>query len=445
MSSMYPSFGGAAARPCMRCGAPLAPGESQCSRCGTLNPLPQGQQPGMFQQGQQRRSPGLSWDAPPPQSPRFPANGGWSEPTGSPGGWGSTEQTGGWQQNNLFSGQNRSPSQPLQNNLFGNNGTGYLGQNRSPSQPLQNNGFSSFQQNSTNSFFAATQQKGYGTSPLGTTSGPMRRGYQPDYDDEDGGRKRPGAGVVVLIIVLLVAVIGGGVFAGYKFLKKGPSTAGTTAPPVVVATPTGTPLFSDSFKDNGANWNTNAPDGTKISIANGKLTLEADKQGILFPEILPGNKVYGDFRIDVDAALAKGDHTNGYGIYIRANPTQDSPLGLYYRFEVYGDGNFVIYKGSADANNNTTSTSLKQSLQPSNAVHTNGALNHLTVIAKGTQLSFLINGTNVSTFTDTTYKSGAVALFVSNLKPPATGSPAPANQPAIAQATFEHLALFPAQ
>ena len=438
MSSMYPSFGGAAVRPCMRCGAPLAFNESQCSRCGTLNPLPQGQQPGMFQQGQQSRSSAPSWGAQPPQSPRFPANGGRPDPAGSSAAWGSAEQSGGWQQNTLFPGPNRSPSQPLQNNLFGNNGTGF------PGQASQNNPFGNFQQSPTNNFFSATQQKGYGASPLGTIDGAARRGYRPD-DDEDEGKKRPGAGVVILIVILLVAVIGGGVFAGYKFFKKGSPTTGANPTPMTISTPTGTPLFSDFFKDNKANWNTSPPNGTKIAIANGKMTLESDTQGVLFPELLPGNKTYADFRIDVDVALAKGDNTNGYGIYIRASSTQDSPLGQYYRFEVYGDGNFVIYKGSADANGNTTSTSLKSSLKPSDAVFTNGTLNHLTIIAKGSQLSFLINNTNVSTFTDTNYKGGAVALFVSNLKPPATGSPTPANQPAMAQATFENLAFFPAQ
>ncbi len=454
MSSMYPSFGGAAVRPCMRCGAPLASNESQCSRCGTLNPLPQGQQPGMFQQGQQSRSSGPSWGTQPPQSPQFPVNGA-NDGRSDPAGWGSTGQAGGWQQNSLFSGQNRSPSQPLQNNLFGNNGTGYLGQGQSApnnrtgalgqSQSSPNNGFSNFQQNPNNNFFSVTQQKGYGASPLGTMNSPTRRGYRPDTDDEGNSKKRPNAGVVVLIIVLLIAVVGGGGFFGYKLLKKSTTTAGTNVTPVVITTPTGTPVFSDSFKDNGSNWNANAPTGTKFSISNGKMILESDNQGVVFPEILPGNKTFDNFRIDVDAALAKGDNTNGYGIYIRASSTQDSPLGQYYRFEVYGDGNFVIYKGTRDANGNTTSTSLKQSLKPSDAVYTNGTLNHLTVIANGTQLSFYINNTNVSTFTDTTYKSGAVALFVSDLKPPANGSSTPSNQPAMAQATFEHLAVFPPQ
>ncbi|MEO7021149.1 MAG: family 16 glycoside hydrolase [Ktedonobacteraceae bacterium] len=445
MSSMYSSFGGAAARPCMRCGAPLALTESQCSRCGTLNPLPQGQQPGMFQQGQQARSSAPSWGPQSPQSPQFPQNGSgaWPDANGSSSSWGSTAgQAGGWPQNTQFPGQNQPPPQPLQQNLFGNNGnslpgqgqsfgnngTGFLGQ----SQPSQNNPFANYQQNPNNNFFAVSQQKG--VSPLGTMNAPARRGYQPN---EDEGKRRPGMAVVVVIVVvivvLLVVVIGGGAFAGYKFLKSNNSTANSIPTVAAISTPPGTPLFSDSFKDNSLNWDATPHAGTKFTIAGGKMVLEADNQSLLFPELLPG-KTFADFRIDVDAALAKGDTSNGYGIYIRAASTQDSPLGLYYRFEVYGDGSFWIYKGTADPTNNTTSTALKQS-GPNNAVHTDGRLNHLTVIAKGSQLSFIINNTPVSTFTDATYKSGAVALFVSHVAKVTTN----------AQATFENLAVFPAQ
>lgn len=447
MSSMYPSFGGAAARPCMRCGAPLALNESQCSRCGMLHPLPQGQQSGMFQQGQQARSLGPSWGAQPPQAPQFPQNGGgrWPDNAGSSVSRGLTGQAGGWSQNTQFPGQNRSPSQPLQQQLFGNsgtnlpgqsqafgkNGTGFLGQNQSS----LNNAFANYQQNqsSPNNFFAVAQQQGYGVSPQSRMDGLARRGYQPD-EDEDEGKKRPSAAVVTLIIVLLFAVVGGGVaFAGYKFLRQGSGTANASPTPVTISTPTGSPLFSDFFKDNNANWNTTPSPGTKISISNGKLLLEADTHSLLLPELLPG-KTFADFRIDVDAALAKGDTANGYGIYIRASSTPNDPLGLYYRFEVYGDGSFWIYKGTADANGNSVSTAIKQS-GPNNAVYTDGNLNHLTVIAKGSQLSFIINNTTVSTFTDTSYTSGAVALFVSNIKTSTTN----------AQATFENLAVFPAQ
>lgn len=451
MSSMYPSFGGAATRPCMRCGAPLAPNESQCSRCGMLHPLPQGQQP----QGQQARSLGPSWGAQQPPAPQFSpsGSGAWPNNPGSSSVQGAMGAAGGWpqQQNSQPLGQNRFPSQTLppnpmgqsgagfpgQNQAFGQSGTGFLSQNQaSQSQASLNNAFANYQQNQNapNNFFAATQQQNYGSTQLGSMNGPVQRRYQDD-DDENEGPKRPRAAMVTLIVILLVALVGGGVaFAGYKLFRPNASTVNSAVTPVAVSTPTGSPVFSDSFQAVSLNWDATPHTNTKLTISNGKMILEADAHSLLFPELLLG-KTFADFRLDVDAALAKGDDmANGYGIYIRASSTQDNSLGLYYRFEIYGDGSFWIYKGTADANGNSVSTAIKQS-PPNNAVYTNGTLNHLTIIAKGSQLSFMINGTTVSTFTDTSYKSGSIALFVSNVTDSKT----------TAQVTFEHFAIFPAQ
>lgn len=458
MSSMYPSFSGAPARPCARCGTPLAGNETQCARCGMYNPLPPGQQAGLFQQGAQGGGPGPSgslWGGQGPQASQSQLsgnNGAWSgNQDASASAWGSRGQAGGWpQSNNLFGGQDPTPPpQPLQQNPFG---SGFAGQNQSsfanfqqnPNQSAFGNSFggAGFQQNaerpSMNSFFQATQQNGYrGTASLAPNR-PAWIKKPGEDDDEDKGKSknRASAGVVIVIVVLLVVLLGGGGFGGYYFYKHrndgANTTTNTNAPKIV--TPGTTPLFSDFFKNNKAGWDTNPPAGAKVMLAgDGKLILESDDNK-LFPEILPGGKTFGDLRVDVDAGLASGDTNNGYGVYIRASSTQNSVLGLYYRFEVYGDGSFYIYKGTVDTNGNAQATSLKNSLQPSNAIAHVGTLNHLTIIAKGQVLTFIVNNTTVANFTDPTYKSGSVALFVSQVKGATTN----------AQAIFENLAVFPA-
>src|SRR5215472_15684260 len=107
MSSMYPSSGGASARPCMRCGTPLTVNETQCPRCGTLNQLPQGQQFGAFQQGAQGGGSGPSgplWGGQQASQYQQNGNGLWSDnQDASASTWGSRGQAGGgWNQNNLF-------------------------------------------------------------------------------------------------------------------------------------------------------------------------------------------------------------------------------------------------------------------------------------------------------------------------------------------------------
>lgn len=62
-----------------------------------------------------------------------------------------------------------------------------------------------------------------------------------------------------------------------------------------------------------------------------------------------------------------------------------------------------------------------------------GQVNHITIVAKGPAMSLIVNGQTVYTYTDGNYKSGSIALFVSNLP----------KLPPKAQATFTHLAIFP--
>ncbi len=435
MSSMYP-FGGAAARPCARCGAPLAMNESQCSRCGTYNPLPQSQVP----QAGNSAWPGASGNA-----------------------WGSPGQADGWPQNSLFADQNQPvpqsrPSQQFQQNIFGAPpGNSFVGPNQSslnntfagfqqnPAQSANsslNNTFASFQQNpaqsANGSFFNATRQDSYTRpAPWTTLNNPQARPAwmkgEGDDDEEDTGKKGPGAGVVIVIVVLLVALIGGGAFAGYKIFLSRTATTTTTNGPAIV-TPSVTPLFHETFQNNNAKWDLTAPTGAKVTLAGGKMILESDNNK-LYQEPFPGGKTYGDFRLDLDAGLTGGDAKNGYGVYVRGASAQNDPLGLFYRFEVYGDGYFYIYKGSLDANGNLQVQSIAQSQQPSNAVNLKGKMNHLTIIAQGPKLTWLINGTQVASLTDNSYKSGTMALFVSNV----------ANVQPGAVAAFQNLAIFPAQ
>jgi hypothetical protein len=471
MSSIYPSLGGAAARQCIYCSAPLAPNESQCSRCGTYNQLPpQGQQFGTFQPGVSSGTPGLSWGSQPAQSPQqFPQTGNesWLSNTGSTVGWGPAGQASAQPQSNLFAGQNQQPmpSQQLPQGLFPPFGTGQLGQGQpgfsNPNQSPLNNSFASFQQNpnqsslnssfasfqqnpdqsSFNSFFSTTQQNNHGTSRAGTglLNGQVQRNWQAyqlnqsgnDNEDEDEDKKkRPNVLAIVGIIMLVLALVGGGTFGAFYFLRHSSSTNNTVVTPTIV-TPSTTPLFSDSFQNNANGWDLTQPTGASISLSGGKLLLESDNNK-LFQELLPGGKTWGDLRVDVDANLTKGDQANGYGIYIRGALAADGSLGTYYRFEAYGDGTFAVYMGVQNADGTTQSNTLKAKAV-SNAILYAGQTNHLTVIAKGPQMTFLINNVIVTTFTDDSYKSGAIALFVSNVSGVKPG----------AQATFTHLAIFP--
>lgn len=231
-----------------------------------------------------------------------------------------------------------------------------------------------------------------------------------------------------LIVLLLI----GGSLTGWLYLKNRNQNTITSSPTFVVTTPSTKPLFRDAFTSNATGWDLSSTPGKyQVSVGKGTLTLEDDDNKLLW-EILPG-KSFTDFRLDVDAKLSKGDPGNGYGVYIRGASTTASEIGTYYRFELYGDGSYAVFKGALDSNGNTQNQQIgKYILNP--AILKEGQTNHITLIAKGSSMTFMVNGVKLTTYSDSTYRGGLAALFVSNLP----------NLPAVAQATFSNLAIFPA-
>ena len=195
---------------------------------------------------------------------------------------------------------------------------------------------------------------------------------------------------------------------------------------------TGTPLFFDRFTNDSSGWNQQSVRGTyTVALGNGVLSLEDDKQSLLW-EPLPSTKIYGNFQLTTDAMLSKGDQNNGYGFYVRGAANQGSELATYYRFELYGDGSYAIFKGSTGADGKTVDTKLVNYLL-NTAIAKRGKLNHVMIIARGSRLSFIVNNHLLQTVTDTSYASGSIALFVSNLPEAKPG----------AQAQFSQLAIYP--
>src|SRR5581483_1731714 len=105
-----------------------------------------------------------------------------------------------------------------------------------------------------------------------------------------------------------------------------------------------------------------------------------------------------------------------------------------YRFELYGDGSYAIFKGAVDANGVSATTKLVDyTLNP--AIKKQGGLNKIMIIAKGASLSFIVNGQLLKTITNNSYASGTIALFVSNLPQAKPG----------AQVQFTQFAIYPPQ
>ena len=212
-------------------------------------------------------------------------------------------------------------------------------------------------------------------------------------------------------------------------------SAGKPSPTAVpYPSPGGTPFFSDNFASDTNGWNLqSSPGNYAVSINNGALTMEMDKHQLLW-ELLPGEATYSNFTLTTNAVLARGDQNNGYGVYIRGTANSASDLATYYRFELYGDGSYAIFKGTTGANGISTTTKIVDYTLNA-AIKKQGGVNHIMIIAKGAVLSFVVNGQLLKTISDGSYSNGSVALFVSNL---------PEAKPGL-QVQFSQFAIYPVQ
>ncbi|HZS75341.1 MAG TPA: family 16 glycoside hydrolase [Ktedonobacteraceae bacterium] len=206
----------------------------------------------------------------------------------------------------------------------------------------------------------------------------------------------------------------------------------TAKPTAAYPVPREAPLFADNFVNDTYGWNlASSPGNYSVSVGNGALTLEIDKHQLLW-EMLPGQRVFGNFTLVVNAELSSGDANNGYGIYIRGASNPQSDLATYYRFELYGDGSYAVFKGVVDASGKSSAVKVVN-YTLNRAIQKQGNLNQIMIIAKGPSMSFVVNQQLLTTIIDGSYLSGSIAFFASNL---------PESKPG-AQAQFSQLAIYP--
>jgi hypothetical protein len=410
MSTAYPPFGGPPAQRCMRCGTPLPPNVVTCVNCGTYNPV---LQPGALPDHEQ-----VQWIG---SQPQISFGGGqysgpqWGQPPVSPSQNNQWDQPPVLPQNNTF-GAPYTPQPSSPHNFYA-----------MPEQTPQLNFSNNYMSPQQNAYYSApaTTQEGYAPASM--------EGYAPmGYNQPPQQKRGPKVGLIAGIVLLVILLIGGA-FAGYFYYKNHKQNSNATiATPTIVSTPTATPLISDSFTNNNTGWDLSSlPGKFSVKVGGGSMILEDDDNKLL-PELLPG-KSLTDFRLDVDATLTKGDPNNGYGVMIREASIQVGNLGTYYCFELYGDGSYAIFKGTLDATGQSKRNSV-QTYTVNNAIVSASKVNHITVTAKGPTMTLIVNGVRIYTYTDNSYKGGNIALFVSNVPGLTPG----------AQATFAHLAIFPA-
>lgn len=387
MSAPFSSFGGASAAFCQRCQNPLPPNTVQCGYCGYHNLPAQSSFPETFLPSSNTPNSSVQ-----PES-QINSSNQWYP--GAPDSSFPTAQSEGNADQQGMDGQ--LPS-------FGNDYNPAAFSNAFPNQGQVN-----------------------GSMPRFISSPQTPEISQPVVVERRTLNMKKVMGLVVVILILVCAST-----AGYAALTLQQGGKHTTSVPAGYPIPKGAPLFAETFTNNSQQWDMQSMQGRYlVSINKGNLVLE-DDDNKLFPIMLPGAKNFANFKLIINAMLSKGDRENGYGLCIRGTTDPSGYLTAYYRVELYGNSAYAVFKVATDANGDTSSTTLVETTAHA-AIKPIGHSNQIVIIANGPKITLIVNGQTVQTFSDTSYASGVIALFVSNL---------PGTHPG-AQAMFSHLAIYP--
>ncbi|MGB1250581.1 MAG: family 16 glycoside hydrolase [Candidatus Promineifilaceae bacterium] len=164
--------------------------------------------------------------------------------------------------------------------------------------------------------------------------------------------------------------------------------------------------MSDDFsQDNRDRWRIEQDSYGRSLIHEGKLFIEINQPNTI-EYVTLRQPLLADFNLSVDATLLGGSTTSSYGILFRKQE-----LGGFYRFEVTGNGDYIIER--RDATGLWTRLLPENRWQKSEFINRGvGATNRLGVTANGNSASFYVNGElihSIETF-DQTYGTGNIAL-----------------------------------
>jgi hypothetical protein len=216
------------------------------------------------------------------------------------------------------------------------------------------------------------------------------------------------------------------------------STGSATGTPVSISAPTGQPIFTDNFTDNGNEWWTGQKSGYGAAITNNKLQLH-EGNGKYLVEAIPGSINWSNYRMDMTYVLPRGsDHNNWVGIAFREQKATESGEGLWgYDLMIVNTGHYIMHKFTTPAAPSNGEHGSYETLGSGimDTVPSQGTPVNITLFVKGNTMVVAINNHGVSSYTDTTnpFTTGYLALMVGNAK----GSPAQ-------QVAFTHVDVYPA-
>lgn len=170
----------------------------------------------------------------------------------------------------------------------------------------------------------------------------------------------------------------------------------------------GNVLYQDDFSDSSSGW-PEASDSDKAAsyTDDGRYKIQAftTSQDVWAH---PGED-FSDVSVEVDAVKTGGPDNNDFGIVCRFVDDDN-----FYFFLIASDGYEVIGKYE----NGDTVFLSSEKMQFSDAVKQGAESNHLRADCNGSTLTLFVNGTQVSSTTDTSFTHGDIGLMAGTFDEP---------------------------
>lgn len=158
-------------------------------------------------------------------------------------------------------------------------------------------------------------------------------------------------------------------------------------------------LMKDDFSDPASGWEEYSNEDGQAGYSDGVYLVETYNPDIYAWGV--AGQHYDDIRIEVDVTITQTNSAlnDGFGVDCR---TQENGDGYGFRISSDGYASIEVFEDNEG--------SLIADWIATDAIHTDGSPNHLTVICQGDHLSLLVNDMNVAEAEDDTFSSGDIAL-----------------------------------
>ncbi len=160
-------------------------------------------------------------------------------------------------------------------------------------------------------------------------------------------------------------------------------------------------FFDDFLPGQTGEWVLEGDDAGQTSIANSQLLININAPNTLQYAAL-SEQTFGDFVLLAEAQQISGSPESSYGVLFRMRSPQE-----FYRFEITGDGSYMLEKHTADGR----WTRFIDDWRSSDAILPGpGGLNVLKVEARGSAIEVSVNDVVLETISDSSFAEGAIAL-----------------------------------